>query len=71
MIEAIMLKVLLITKALVGAGKVPLLWATKAPVFLAGVVAVSVLLSTMVLVGVAVALSLVVGTLGRVAYGSR
>ncbi len=71
MIEAISLKVLLIAKALVGAGKVSLLWATKAPVFLAGVVAVSVLLVTMVLVGVAVALSLVLGTLGRVASRSR
>jgi hypothetical protein len=71
MIEAILLKVLLIAKVLFGAGKVSLLWATKAPVFLAGVVAVSVLLATMLLVSVAVAMSLVLGNLGRVSSGSH
>jgi len=74
MIEAVLLKVLLIAKGLVVAGKVPLVWAAKGPVFLAGVVAVSVLLVTMLLVGVAVALSLAVGSLGsfgREASGSH
>jgi len=71
MIEAVLLKVLLIAKALLVAGKVPLVWAAKAPVFLAGVAAVSVLLVMMLLVRVAVTLSLVLGSFGRVAAGSR
>ena len=62
MVEAILLKILLIAKALLGAGKVPLLWATKAPVFLVGVVLVSVVLVTMLLVGLAVTLLLVFGS---------
>jgi hypothetical protein len=70
MIEAVLLKVLLIAKALLVAGKVPLVWAAKGPLFLAGVAAVSVLLVTMLLVGVAVALSLVLGSSGRVAAGT-
>ena len=71
MIEAVLLKILLIAKALLVAGKVPLVWAAKAPVFLAAVAAVSVLLVMMLLVGVAVALSLVLGSFGRVASGSH
>ena len=71
MIAAVLLKVLLIAKGLLVAGKVPLVWAAKGPLFLAGVAAVSVLLVTMLLVGVAVALSLALGTFGRVASGSH
>jgi hypothetical protein len=71
MIEAVLLKVLLIAKALVVAGKVPLLWVAKGPVFLAGVVAVVILLVTMVLVGVTVALSLAMGSFGRLVPGSH
>jgi hypothetical protein len=70
MIEAVLLKVLLIAKALLVAGKVPLVWAAKGPLFLAGVATVSVLLVTMLLVGVAVALSLFLGSFGRVAAGT-
>jgi len=71
MIEAVLLKVLLIAKALVVAGKVPLLWVAKGPVFLAGVVAVVILLVTMLLVGVTVALSLALGSFGRLVPGSH
>ncbi len=71
MIEAVLLKVLLIAKALVVAGKVPLLWAAKGPVFLAGVVAVVILLVTMVLVGVTVSLSLALGSFGRLVPSSH
>src|SRR5215213_11994173 len=71
MIEVLLLKVLLIAKALLVAGKVPLVWAAKGPMFLAGAVAVSVLLVTMLLVGVVVTVSLALGSLGRVAPGSR
>jgi hypothetical protein len=71
MIEALLLKVLLVAKALMVAGKVPLLWAAKGPVFLAGVVAVVTLLVTMLLVGVTVALSLAFGSFGRLVPGSH
>jgi len=71
MIEVLLLKVLLIAKALLVAGKVPLVWAAKGPVFLAGVVAVSALLVTMLLVGAVVTVSLALGSLGRVAPGSH
>jgi hypothetical protein len=71
MIEAVLLKVLLIAKSLLVAGKVPLVWAAKGPAFLAGVAAVSALLVTVLLVGVAVVLSLAMGSFGRAAVGSR
>ena len=71
MIEALLLKVLLVAKALLVAGKVPLVWAAKGPLFLAGVAAVSVLLVTMLLVGVTVALSLALGSFGRLVPGSH
>ena len=71
MIEALLLKVLLIAKALLVAGKAPLVWAAKGPVFLAGVVAVAILLVTMLVVGVTVTLSLALGSFGRSVPGSH
>ena len=71
MIEALLLKVLLVAKALLVAGKVPLLWAAKGPVFLAGVVAVAILMVTMLLVGVTLTLSVALGSFGRTIPGSH
>ena len=71
MIVALLLKVLLIAKALLVAGKVPLLWAAKGPVFLAGVVAVAILMVTMLLVGATLTLSLALGSIGRLVPGSH
>ena len=71
MIVALLLKVLLIAKALLVAGKVPLLWAAKGPVFLAGVVVVAILMVTMLLVGATLTLSLALGPIGRLVPGSH
>jgi hypothetical protein len=71
MIVALLLKVLLIAKALLVAGKVPLLWAAKGPVFLAGVVVVAILMVTMLLVGTTLTLSLALGSIGRLVPGSH
>ena len=71
MIEALLLKVLLVAKALLVAGKVPLLWAAKGPVFLAGLVAVAILMVTMLLVGATLTLSVALGSFGRSVPGSH
>ena len=71
MIVALLLKVLLIAKALLVAGKVPLLWAAKGLVFLAGVAVVAILMVTMLLVGATLTLSLALGSIGRSIPGSQ
>ena len=71
MIVALLLKVTLIAKALLMAGKVPLLWAAKGPVFLAGLVVVAILMVTMLLVGATLTLSLALGSIGRLVPGSQ
>jgi hypothetical protein len=69
MIEALSLKVLLIAKALLVAGKVPLVWAAKGPVLLAGVVAVAIVVVTMLVVGVTLTVSVALGSFGRSVAG--
>jgi hypothetical protein len=61
MMEAILLKSVVVGKAVAGLGKTPLLVAGKAPLLLLGVAATLALFVTLVGVGLGVVLSLVVG----------
>ena len=61
MIEAILVKVMLVVQALLAVGKVPLLWAGKAAFLLLAIAVGFALLVTMWVVGLAVGLSLVLG----------
>ncbi len=59
MMEALLLKIALLAKALLGLGKAPLLTLGKGPMLLLGVAATVVLLGTTLMVGLAVVLSLI------------
>lgn len=61
MMEALLLKTVVVGKAVVGSGKFPLLVAGKVPLLLLGVAATLALFVTLVVVGLGVVLSLVVG----------
>jgi hypothetical protein len=61
MMEALLLKTVVVGKAVVGLGKSPLLVAGKVPLLLLGVAATLALFVTLVVVGLGVVLSLVVG----------
>jgi hypothetical protein len=61
MMEALLLKLVVVAKAALALGKTPLLVAVKAPLLLLGVAATLALFATLVMVGLGVVLSLVVG----------
>jgi hypothetical protein len=61
MMEALLLKLVVVAKAVLGLGKTPLLVAGKAPSVVLGVAVTLALFVTLLFVGLGVVLSLVVG----------